>query len=321
MEKRIEELYQQYLSGQLSQSDFEQLQRKVVQTSDEDLWNLMCGEFSSSASSAKMEDASQQRILQQLQQQIRRSQRWQLVRRLLRRASVVILLVSVLSGSIWWLRSQHAKTPIYTYVSVKAGSKSTITLPDGTHVSLNGNSQLRYHVVPEEQREVELLRGEAYFDVTKDANCPFHVRVNDMQIEVLGTRFNVRCHEGVVETALFSGAVQLSAAGLSQVYQLVPGRKSVYSVVNHQMNICDNDSTTDARWKDGYLAFSSQPLSEVLQEIENWYGVTIELRNQKLADDLLTGAFYHETLESVLYSLSLQYKFKYQIKHNHILIE
>ena len=54
MEKRIEELYQQYLSGQLSQSDFEQLQRKVVQTSDEDLWNLMCGEFSSSASSAKM---------------------------------------------------------------------------------------------------------------------------------------------------------------------------------------------------------------------------------------------------------------------------
>ena len=117
MEKRIEELYQQYLSGQLSQSDFEQLQRKVVQTSDEDLWNLMCGEFSSSASSAKMEDASQQRILQQLQQQIRRSQRWQLVRRLLRRASVVILLVSVLSGSIWWLRSQHAKTPIYTYVN------------------------------------------------------------------------------------------------------------------------------------------------------------------------------------------------------------
>ena len=87
------------------------------------------------------------------------------------------------------------------------------------------------------------------------------------------------------------------------------------------MEICDNDNGCDGRWKDGYLAFNSKPLNEVLQEIENWYGVSIQLRNKKLADDLLTGAFYHETLESVLYSLSLQYKFKYSVSHGNVVIE
>ena len=165
------------------------------------------------------------------------------------------------------------------------------------------------------------MKGEAYFDVAKDANCPFRVHVNDMQIEVLGTKFNVRCHSGEVETALFSGAVRLSAKGLPQSYRLFPGRKSIYQSAAHSMEICDNDNGCDGRWKDGYLAFNSKPLNEVLQEIENWYGVSIQLRNKKLADDLLTGAFYHETLESVLYSLSMQYKFKYSVSHGNVVIE
>lgn len=321
MEKRIEDLYQQYLSGQLTRADFEQLRREVTQTSDGVLWNLMCEEFSSSATSAKMSDAAQQRIGLWLHRQIRQSQRRQFICQFLYYASVVVLVVSLSCGGYWILSNGHSEAPVYTYVYVKAGSKSVLTLPDGTHVSLNGNSRLRYHVVPKEQREVVLMCGEAYFDVAKDADCPFHVRVNDMQIEVLGTKFNVRCHDGMVETALFSGAVQLSASGLSHAYQLVPGKKSIYRPAAHRLSICNNDSTIDARWKDGYLAFNSQPFSKVLQEMEDWYGVTILLRNQQLAGDLLTGAFYHETLESVLYSLSLQYGFKYRILRNHIIIE
>ena len=142
-----------------------------------------------------------------------------------------------------------------------------------------------------------------------------------MQIEVLGTQFNVRLNEDAIETALFSGAVQLSSDSLLQDYQLRPGKKSIYRPVSHQITICDNDGLTDARWKDGYLAFNSLPFSKVLQEIENWYGVKIQLRNQCLANDKLTGAFYKETLESVLVSLSMQYGFKYKMEREHIIIE
>ena len=216
MGKRIEDLYQQYLLGQLSREDFEELQQKVAHTTDDELWNLMCEDFSLSSEFAEMSHESQQRILHGLQSKIRKEQHRKFVHKLLRYASVIVVIVSLLGGGYWGLKSLSQSAPVYTYVNVKAGSKSVITLPDGTHVSLNGNSQLRYNVAPGEHREVVLMKGEAYFDVAKDANCPFRVHVNDMQIEVLGTKFNVRCHSGEVETALFSGAVRLSAKGLPQ---------------------------------------------------------------------------------------------------------
>lgn len=321
MENRIEELYQQYLSGQLSQADFEQLQHDVNTVSDEELWDIMCDNYSMTAETAKMNCETQQRMLKNIHAKIKRKMLYALAYECLRYASMLVLIVSLVGGSYWWLTSSTAPAPNYTYVNVLPGNKSKLTLPDGTNVTLNGNSQLRYDVEPKKHREVVLMKGEAYFDVAKDANCPFRVHVNDMQIEVLGTQFNVRLNEGAIETALFSGAVQLSSDSLLQDYQLRPGKKSIYRPVSHQITICDNDGLTDARWKDGYLAFNSLPFSKVLQEIENWYGVKFQLRNQHLANDKLTGAFYKETLESVLISLSMQYGFKYRMEHEHIIIE
>ena len=321
MENRIEELYQQYLSGQLSQADFEQLQHDVTTVSDEELWDIMCDNYSMTAETAKMNCETQQRMLKNIHAKIKRKKLYALAYECLRYASMLVLIVALVGGSYWWLTSSTAPAPNYTYVSVLPGNKSKLTLPDGTNVTLNGNSQLRYDVEPKKHREVVLIKGEAYFDVAKDANCPFRVHVNDMQIEVLGTQFNVRLNEDAIETALFSGAVQLSSDSLLQDYQLRPGKKSIYRPVSHQITICDNDGLTDARWKDGYLAFNSLPFSKVLQEIENWYGVKFQLRNQHLANDKLTGAFYKETLESVLISLSMQYGFKYRMEHEHIIIE
>ena len=281
----------------------------------------MCDNYSMTAETAKMNCETQQRMLKNIHVKIKRKKLYALAYECLRYASMLVLIVSLVGGSYWWLTSSTAPTPNYTYVNVLPGNKSKITLPDGTNVTLNGNTQLRYDVEPRKHREVVLMKGEAYFDVAKDANCPFRVHVNDMQIEVLGTQFNVRLNEDAIETALFSGAVQLSSDSLLQDYQLRPGKKSIYRPVSHQITICDNDGLTDARWKDGYLAFNSLPFSKVLQEIENWYGVKIQLRNQCLANDKLTGAFYKETLESVLVSLSMQYGFKYKMEREHIIIE
>lgn len=321
MEKKFEELYKQYLSGQISQMDFELLKNMVPLTSDEELWDLMCDDLSTSSESVKMSSESQQRILQNIYANVKEEKRQTRVRRFLRYAVMFVLMLSLVGGSYWWINSLAPSAPVYTYVSVKAGSKRTITLPDGTRVTLNGNSQLCYNVVPQKHREVVLTKGEAFFDVTKDASCPFRVKVNDMQIEVLGTEFNVRYHEDAIETALFSGAVRLTSEALKEDYRLYPGKKSIYKLASHQFKICDNDATTDARWKEGYLAFNSKPLAEVLHEIEDWYGVRIQLRNKKLANDLLTGTFYNESLESVLSSLKMQYKFNYHTDNGTIIIE
>jgi len=79
MDKRIEELYQQYLSGQLSQEDFEELQHKVTRATDEELWNLMCEDFSLSSELAEMSEESQQRIWQRIHDEIQKGRRRKLV--------------------------------------------------------------------------------------------------------------------------------------------------------------------------------------------------------------------------------------------------
>lgn len=162
MEKKFEELYKQYLSGQISQMDFELLKNKVPLTSDEELWDLMCDDLSSSSESVKMSSESQQRILQNIYANVKEEKRQTRVRRFLRYAAMFVLMLSLVGGSYWWINSLAPSAPVYTYVSVKAGSKRTITLPDGTRVTLNGNSQLCYNVVPQKHREVVLTKGEAF---------------------------------------------------------------------------------------------------------------------------------------------------------------
>ena len=131
MDKRIEELYQRYLSGELTPSELDDLKRQVPFVSDEELWNLMCEDFSSSSELARMTYESQQKVLRNIHEEIRKDKWHSRARRLLRVASMLILIISLAAGSYLWYESFTPTAPVYTYVSVKAGNKSTITLPDG----------------------------------------------------------------------------------------------------------------------------------------------------------------------------------------------
>ena len=93
MEKKFEELYKQYLSGQISQMDFELLKNKVPLTSDEELWDLMCDDLSTSSESVKMSSESQQRILQNIYANVKEEKRQTRVRRFLRYAAMFVLML------------------------------------------------------------------------------------------------------------------------------------------------------------------------------------------------------------------------------------
>ena len=125
--------------------------------------------------------------------------------------------------------------------NVKPGSKSEIILPDGTKVQLNGATTIRYDVNDTEQRLVH-LSGEAFFDVAKSPDCPFRVMVNDFQIEVLGTSFNVNTYKkDVIETSLLTGKIKISGGSLPHEYTLTPGEKATYSSVDKALKITKAD--------------------------------------------------------------------------------
>lgn len=317
MAKTIDILYQRYLRGELSAEELEEFRQLVAETADDDLWDLMCLDFVNASEATQMPFDAKQRVFENIERETQ-TQRKSFK---LRYVAAAIVLLFVMIGGYTWYAMSNATVRHYATITVKPGQKASAVLPDGTRIDLNGGTKLCYDVVPGEHREVILNSGEAFFDVAKDANCPFQVRVKGMQVEVLGTRFNVKTTRERVETALFSGAVRLTANNLNRPYRMKPGQKAVYTASTAVLKWMPNDLHRDAGWKEGYLVFSSTPLNDVLQQIANWYGVQLQLARPRIGGDLLTGSFYNETLESVLHSLSMQYGFTYRKQGDKIIVE
>ncbi|MEO8821444.1 MAG: FecR family protein [Ginsengibacter sp.] len=230
-------------------------------------------------------------------------------------------------------------------VFVKPGSKSKIILPDGTIVRLNGSSSLSYNKdFNKKIREVK-LDGEAYFDVTKDANHPFIVHTSNLDIKVLGTLFDVKSYQEdpTIEMTLLRGSIEVYNKDDPYVPKVIlkPNEKLVFrknvddkipendkvDLNSTKKNIPDQNisiSTLSATkpdslkketsWLYNKLVIDGDDFTEMAQKMERWYGVNIEIMSPGLEKYHFNGIFKNETVEQALDALQLTVKFKYQIK-------
>lgn len=168
-------------------------------------------------------------------------------------------------------------------IEVPAGQRVNLVLSDGTKVSLNSNSRLRYPAVfSSGQRDVE-LEGEAFFDVTHDEKCPFIVKVPDMRIKVLGTTFNVKAYQDeTTYVTLKSGKVEV-CTGQQEYLTLNPDEQASYSKQTglklHRIN-----SNAFYAWKTGEIAYVDITLSEIVKDLERRFNVHIRIEGQELAE-------------------------------------
>lgn len=314
MKALFKDLYRQYLEKGVSRTDFGQFKEELNHIPDEELWNVMIDMEKDTTTEIGMPPMMKKQIRKEMHQIIRR-RRWIQITKY---AAVIALLVTSSFGVYSLLNTTDTQQMITA--NVKSGSKSEIILPDGTKIQLNGATTITYDVNNSKQRLVQ-LSGEAFFDVAKNPDCPFRVIANDLQIEVLGTSFNVNTYKkGVVETSLLTGQIKISGGSLPHEYILTPGEKATYSSINNALKITQADVHVETGWCNDYLIFDSEPLIDVIEEIERWYGVEIELRCPQIGQDLLSGSFRHENIQNVIHSLSLQYKFKYEIHKDKITI-
>lgn len=313
----IIDLYQRYLRGELSEDELASFKEDVSNASDDELWQVMERE-ASCAEDARMSDEEREKILSIIQGKIKKKHS---LTTFFRYAAAVLVLAVSVSAYLWYYQGSFEKALPMSEVIVAPGNKASIVLPDGTKVEMNSGTVMHYAVEKHGRREVVIKTGEAYFDVAKDRSHPFCVTVGDMRIDVLGTTFNVNAYGSRISTSLFTGSVKLTTSHLKDAYTLKPGEKSIYEPASHRICIKENDKDEDLGWKNGYLTFNSMPLREVLAKIELWYGVKIKLENPKFAADKLTGSFHNETLESVLNSLSMQYKFDYKTQKDLIIVK
>lgn len=314
MKALFKDLYRQYLEKGVSPTDFGQFKEELNHIPDEELWNVMIDMEKDATTEIGMPPMMKKQIRKEMHQIIWR-RRWIQITKY---AAVIALLVTSSLGVYSLLNTPETQQMITA--NVKSDSKSEIILPDGTKVQLNGATTITYDVNSSKQRLVQ-LSGEAFFDVAKNPDCPFRVIANGLQIEVVGTSFNVNTYKkGVVETSLLTGQIKISGGSLPQEYILTPGEKATYSSINNALKITQADVHVETGWCDDYLIFDSEPLIDVIEEIERWYGVEIELRYPQIGQDLLSGSFRHENIQNVIHSLSLQYKFKYEIHKDKITI-
>lgn len=150
----------------------------------------------------------------------------------------------------------------------------SVTLPDGTKVTLNANSELIFPQSFGDVREVE-LKGEAYFDVAKEKNRPFIVKSNDLKIEVHGTKFNVNGYNSSnIQTFLSSGSVSVTAPNETTV-MLKP-----MQVANFQEGALRVEEVIDENgflaWLSDDFVFNAQSINETISCLEHWYGVTFD---------------------------------------------
>jgi transmembrane sensor len=173
---------------------------------------------------------------------------------------------------------------LYNTISTPNGGQYQIVLSDGSKVWLNAASSLRFPAsFSGKEREVELT-GEGYFEVAKNVAMPFRVSVNNMQVEVLGTHFNVNAYsdESTIKTTLLEGAVkvknEMPANSVSRSALLKPGEQADFTK-DHNFKINSHANIEEViAWKDGNFEFNDTPVTDIMRQIARWYNVEIDYK-------------------------------------------
>ena len=170
---------------------------------------------------------------------------------------------------------------IYNTVTVPRGGEYKLVLADGTIVWLNSDSHIRYPVTfSGNTRQVE-LEGEAYFEVAKDVEKPFIVRMNEYNVRVTGTQFNVRNYSNEsLATTLVEGGVQIEGKG--KVDRLRPGQQAVLE--NNEIRIRVVNVEEQVAWRHGAFGFTQCRLENIMEELARWYDVDVFYMNQQVKD-------------------------------------
>lgn len=220
-------------------------------------------------------------------------------------------------------KENPSKKPIYNTLTVPYGKRFDLALSDGTQIMLNAGSSLKYPVqfVNGQERKV-FLNGEAYFDVAEDKAHPFVVNANDIDVEVLGTEFNVSYYpeDPHINTVLVEGSVQLNSTGNNPVF-LEPGYLAQWDKDSESMVVEKVEIDLHTAWKDGILLFRKTPFSSIRKKLERYFDVPIESNNAFLEEQTYTASFTYESLYDILETFQEDVPFEYEVLDEKILIK
>lgn len=207
-------------------------------------------------------------------------------------------------------------------LEVPYGKHFQIRLSDGTEVFMNSGSRLSYPVsFTEKETRSVVLEGEAFFKVSKDVKRPFKVNTRDLQIEVLGTEFNVSAYQDnpQIYTTLREGAVKVNTP--KETFLLQPDDQTVWNKETETMKKRVVDVSRFTAWMNNEIVFTSASFNTILKELERQHNVEISNEFPEIGNELFTARFSEESVEQIMNYFSESYGFKYSTNGNRIVIE
>ena len=249
---------------------------------------------------------------------------------LMRMAVAASLILGVWGvGSLLWQNTKTEDHPQYTpqmiSVTANAGTRSQITLPDGTQVWLNAGSTVVYpshFCASSNNRNVKnerrvILSGEACFEVVQNTDQPFVVSAADdkMNIRVTGTKFIVQAYENdeLAHITLIEGSVAVIVEGKMDEIPLTHSEKLTYNTLNGSTVKQNIDIAQASAWMEGRLIFKNTPMTEVLRQLKIFYDVEFEVSNTTILGYTFTGTFSNRPLSQILEYMKITSKINNKI--------
>jgi len=210
------------------------------------------------------------------------------------------------------------------YLTIPRGGQYFIKLADGTQVWLNSESKLKFptNFKDGRTRSVELVYGEAYFDVspsTKHKGAHFNVATNGQNVEVLGTEFNIKAYqdESSIYTTLVEGKISLTSASASRI--LKPNDRLTLNRNTSGVKVSSIDVYNEISWKEGVFAFNDMTLKDIMKVLSRWYDIKVIFENKDLEKITFNGILdRNQKIEEILTIINKTNKIPYEIKEKTI---
>jgi ferric-dicitrate binding protein FerR (iron transport regulator) len=224
------------------------------------------------------------------------------------RAAAVLVGILLLAAA-YFLLNQPGKLVKY---QTAYGETRTLVLPDKSTVTLNANSSIEFASGWDSKQVREVwVNGEAYFSVThKDNQQKFMVHAHHLNVEVLGTRFNVNNRRGTASVVLSSGKVKLSAARQEQALIMAPGDLVEFSETEAGFRRKRVDAEEYTSWRNNKLVFMATPLYTVAQTLEDTYGVKVIFNAPGTGNYKFTGSIPLEEMDVLIQSIAASFDLK-----------
>ncbi len=235
-------------------------------------------------------------------------------------AAVFFFLVGC-AGVIGYLVNENSVTPLpvaenFTTISTNYGQNSKVILPDSSVVWVNSGTTLSYNTnFAVHNRKIKLI-GQAFFHIARNEKMPLTVTSNDLEVKVLGTKFDVSSYpeDKNISIVLESGSVELlKAKDHSVIQKLKPGEKAEFDTENRKLSISGVDVYNYTSWKDGVLIFKNESMSKVFEKLERKYNIDIEVKSSKVYKLAFNATIVNESIEEIFDLMKFSCAIKYTI--------